>query len=55
MDRGAWRAAVYRIAEFDMTQQLSTQIHTHTHTDSKADFNPWENSWGFIFMLKRGH
>ena len=33
-----------------------THTHTHTHTqDSKADFNPWENSWGFILILKRGH
>ena len=26
MDRGAWRATVHRVAESDMTEQLSTEV-----------------------------
>ena len=29
MDRGAWRAAVHRVAESDTTEQLSTCIVNH--------------------------
>ena len=30
MNRGAWQATVYGVAELGMTEQLNT--HTHTHT-----------------------
>ena len=29
MVRGAWQAAVQRVAELDMTEQLSTHMHKH--------------------------
>ena len=29
MDRGAWKARVYRVVESDMTEQLSTYTHIH--------------------------
>ena len=32
MDRGAWRATVYRVAKsWTRLKQLSTHTHTHTH------------------------
>ena len=31
MDKGAWRATVLRVTEWDTTEQLT---HTHTHTHS---------------------
>jgi len=32
MDRGAWWATVYGVAELDMTEHAHTHTHTHTHT-----------------------
>ena len=32
MDRGAWRATVFRVAESDMAEHTHTHAHTHTHT-----------------------
>ena len=29
MVRGAWQAAVQRVAELDVTEQLSTHMHKH--------------------------
>ena len=31
MDRRTWQATVYRVAELDKTEWLSTHTHTHTH------------------------
>ena len=32
MDRGAWQATVFRVAESDMTEHTHTHTHAHTHT-----------------------
>ena len=35
MDRGAWWATTYEVAELDMTECLSLSLsHSHTHTDN---------------------
>ena len=36
MDRGAWRATAYRVAESDMTEH--THTHTCTHRLAQLDF-----------------
>ena len=42
MDRGAWRATVHGVAEWDTTAH--THTHTHTHTRMRAHTRCWKVS-----------
>ena len=39
MDRGAWKATVYKVAELDTTETLNT----HTHTNWNTEMLLWVN------------